>query len=375
MKGPEADSGSEFLVRRADLKQHAVVPLKAPNADTLGSGQLLLAIDRFAFTSNNVTYAVFGDAMSYWAFFPAADGWGKVPVWGFADIVASRHPGLSAGERLYGYLPMATHLVITADRVQASRLVDVAAHRVALPAVYNQYSRVGGDSGYDARFESEQMLLRPLFGTSFLLDDFLADNAFFGARSVLLSSASSKTASGLAYLLQSKRRANCQVIGLTSPANRAFVERVGYYDRVVAYDEIAALPADVATVFVDMAGSDTVLRAVHGRFGERLMHSCRVGGTHWDDLAANRISAQPLPGPKPKFFFAPDQIKKRVSEWGSTGFESRLAEVWREFLGSVEGWLEVRYGFGPAAVGAVYDEMLNGRTDPAVGHVLSLTPR
>jgi hypothetical protein len=67
------------------------------------------------------------------------------------------------------------------------------AHRARLPAAYNGYARVDADPIYDADSEPEQMLLRPLFFTSYLIDDFLDEASLFGARSVILSSASSKT--------------------------------------------------------------------------------------------------------------------------------------------------------------------------------------
>src|SRR3712207_7922901 len=44
----------------------------------------------------------------------------------------------------------------------------------------------------------------PLFLTSFMLADQLEDNRFFGARALVLSSASSKTAYGTAFLLRSE---------------------------------------------------------------------------------------------------------------------------------------------------------------------------
>ena len=84
--------------------------------------------------------------------------------------------------------------------------------------------RCSADPGYDAAREAEQALLRPLFMTSFLIDDFLADTGFFGARRVMLSSASSKTAYGTAFCLSLRRGSPnaVKVIGLTSAGNLAF---------------------------------------------------------------------------------------------------------------------------------------------------------
>ena len=72
--------------------------------------------------------------------------------------------------------------------------------------VYNAYARVSGDPAFAGRQGDYQALLRPLFMLSFLVDDFLAENEFYGARSVMLSSASSKTAFGLAHLLHTRRK-------------------------------------------------------------------------------------------------------------------------------------------------------------------------
>lgn len=347
-------------MKRDDLRTVRTVDGGAPK---VGDGQALLRISRFAVTANNVTYAVFGDAMAYWQFFPAADeGWGRVPVWGYADVEASRAPGLAEGERVYGYLPMATHLVVTPGEVQAGSFVDASSHRAPLPPIYNQYQRV---TGQDPSREREQALLRPLFMTSFLIDDWLADNGMFGARSVVLASASSKTALALAYVLSRNDRG--EVIGLTSAGNADFVGGVGYYDRTAAYDDVAGLPADVPTAFVDMAGGGRVLAAVHHHFGDSLVQSCLVGATHWEE------SAPPadLPGPTPTFFFAPDQLQKRRADWGPAGLFERVESAWGSFLDSVDHWLRIdeRHGFDELA--DTWRVVVDGGMAPNVGYVVS----
>jgi len=262
---------------------------------------------------------------------------------------------------------MSTHVVLQPGHVSAGSFLDGSPHRAALPAAYQRYRRTAGDPGYDAGHEAEQALLWPLFMTSFLIEDFLADNALFGAQAVVLSSASSKTALGLAHLLARHRPGKCQVIGLTSARNVPFVERVGYYDHVVTYDALASLPATEA-VFVDMAGDGKLLHGVHHHFRDRLRHSAIVGATHWEE----RATQHDLPGPAPEFFFAPTQLKKRAADWGPGGLDARFAEAWRGFLASVGGWLRVVRGKGPEAVEAVYRETLEGKTRPEEGHVLSL---
>ena len=341
---------------------------------TLADGAVRLRVDRFALTANNITYAAFGDAMNYWGFFPTGDAaTGCIPVWGFADVAESRCAGIEVGERIYGYLPIADEVVLQPVRVDAAGFVDGAAHRRELHPVYNHYLRCSADPGYNAAHEAEQALLRPLFMTSFLIDDFLADNAFFGATTVLLSSASSKTAYGTAFCLARRRGtdASVKIVGLTSPGNLAFTQQLGCYDGVLSYDDVATLPPDVPTVYVDFSGSVSLRADVHRHFGDRLTYSCSVGGTHWDELG----SGKGLPGPKPTLFFAPAQVKKRNADWGPGGLQKRLAEAWAGFMRPVTAgdppWLRVVAGAGPAAIESVYSALLAGRANPAEGHMLS----
>ncbi|UPT62492.1 MAG: DUF2855 family protein [Hyphomonadaceae bacterium JAD_PAG50586_4] len=281
---------------------------------------MLLHTDKFALTANNITYGAAGDTIGYWNFFPAADGWGRIPVWGYATVTASKCNELPAGERIYGYLPISTHVIVEPAKIMPATFFDGAAHRRGLPPVYNSYQRVNADQAYFSGHEDEIAIFRPLFSTSFLVDDFLADGDFFGARNAVLTSASSKTALGLAQLLHDHRKDQIKVIGLTSPANTAFVESTGYYDQIVAYADVAKLDAGEPTLQVDFAGDLELLAKIHTHFGDQLKYSCIVGATHWQNLAAgNAISAAdkaPLPGAKPVFFFAPDRIVKRTADWG-----------------------------------------------------------
>ena len=169
-----------FAVGRTDLRRTAWLETAAT---ALAPGQVRLTIDRFALTSNNITYGAFGAAMHYWDFFPSGDAeLGCIPVWGFATVSESRAEGVAVGERFYGYWPMADEVVLGPVRGGKSGFVDEAAHRSALPGAYNHYLRCSSDPLYRPDQEALIALLRPLFITSFLIDDFLADNDFFGAR-------------------------------------------------------------------------------------------------------------------------------------------------------------------------------------------------
>lgn len=354
----------DFLVAKHDLHE---CRLDDGPALEPADGQALLEVDLFGLTSNNITYAKFGDSMSYWEFFPTQQpGWGRVPMWGFATVAASRHEQLEPGRRVYGYLPPSTELLVTPTRVTADGFVDGTAHRAQLPPAYNSYRSTATDPVYEQATEDQQMLLRPLFFTSYLLDDFLAEAKLFGASTAILSSASRKTASALAFLLA--RREGIDVVGLTSSRSADFVRSLGVYDHVVPYDDLGELPAGPA-VYVDMAGDGAVRAAVHERYGEELAHSAVIGATHHDKLGA---VPDALPGPRPAFFFAPDRVVKRSADWGMTGLEQKLAQAWRPYVEWTDGWLKVIHAAGGEALQRAYLDLLDGRIDPASAHVLTL---
>lgn len=145
-----SDQSIDFLVRRDDL--HVTRMRSTPLDVTLADGEVLLQVDRFAMTANNLTYAAFGDAMSYWDFFPSnEDGWGRIPVWGFGTVLASKSDGVSVGERFYGYFPMSTQVVMRPGRVKDSGFVDGSPHREKLHPLYNQYTRNRTDADQEAQ--------------------------------------------------------------------------------------------------------------------------------------------------------------------------------------------------------------------------------
>jgi hypothetical protein len=260
---------------------------------------------------------------------------------------------------------MSTHVVLQPEHVTVGSFVDAAPHRAALPPIYNQYTRCAADPVYARDREAHIALFRPLFTTAFLLDDFLAEQDGFGARQVVLSSASSKTALGLAFLLHGRGAGS--VIGLTSPRHFEFVGSTDYYDGVLTYDRLGDLLRK-PTVFVDFAGNGEVLAGIHRNLNDQLRHSAQVGVTHWENMHA----PADLPGPTPTFFFAPTQLQKRVQEWGADQFQRRIGAAMQRFLTSSGAWMRVVEHRGPDAVIRLYREMVGGHIDPAEGNIAAL---
>lgn len=358
-------TAAELLVNKSDISK-TQFNATCPSAEqALCAGEIRFEMERFAFTANNITYAAFGEAMKYWNFFPGRDSYGFVPVWGFATVIDSAADGVTVGDKYYGYFPMASHLIVSPAKNSPAGFFDCKEHRAELSPVYNYYTRCDGDPSYSKPLEEIQMLFKPLFTTSFLIDDFLADNGFYGAEQVILSSASSKTAYGLAFQLA--KRDGIKTIGLTSPGNVDFVNSTGLYDEAVAYGEITSIDNSIPTVYVDMAGNGEVRATLHGHFDNMLKYSCSVGATNWDQMGSNKE----LAGPEPQLFFAPSQAQKRSAEWGAAGLQERIASSWVDFVGRANDWVEVVEESGEAAITDIYLSTLKGTASPKKGYILS----
>jgi hypothetical protein len=326
-------------------------------------GEAVLRVDRVGVTANNVTYALLGKAFRYWDFFPAPTGRGIVPLWGYGEVVASRTAGVSVGDRLYGYYPMASHLLVTPSRVDERGFRDAAAHRAELPSPYNAYALTTGDASYSPDEEDLHVLYRPLFFTSFMLADQLEDNDCYGASVLAFSSASSKTSYGTAFLLRESGR---RVVGLTSPGNVEFAKSLNVYDDVVAYDDLDSLSA-MPTVHLDVAGSSELRAGLRAALGDDLVRESIIGVAHQEKAAAGSLD-----DPRTVVFFAPDQMRKRTVDWGRDGLDARFGEAWRSFAPFAREHVEVVVGDGPDGLRAAWLEVLANKAAPQVGNVIRL---
>lgn len=359
-------TGQDLIINRADLTDARLRDATFP--ETPGDGEVLLRVDHYALTANTITYGTATDSLGYWNFFPAPeDGFGRIPAWGFADVIASAVPEIEAGTRVYGYVPMSTHLMVKPGKISADGFTDMAEHRQPMAPIYNRYSFTSVDPGYSATAEAQIALFRPLFTTSFLLADFFEKNDMFGAQQLMMSSASSKTALGLAAEMKRKALPGLKIIGFTSPGNVGFVEGLGLYDQALSYDDVASLPAGPAA-YVDFSGNGDFTMRLHSHFGDQMKHSAQVGVTDWQNA---NLRVPGLPGPKPVFFFAPTYAQERIAEWGLGGFQARLGEAWLAFMNHVK-WLDVAEHVGPEAARTRYLCALAGEFDPVQGDMVTM---
>ncbi|WP_190394184.1 DUF2855 family protein [Nocardiopsis quinghaiensis] len=346
----------ELLVRRHDPSRTRVL---RGGTVPLARGQVRLRVERFGLTANNVTYARLGDSeLPFWDAFPAPDGWGRVPVWGFSRVVESRHPKVPPGGRYFGYLPMGTHSVLTV-RPEAEGLLDTSPERAFLHRWYRTHRRCGGpDDGDDLR-----TLLRPLYPASYNVARFVDEHAERGARSLVVTSASSRTAVGAASLLAG--RTDLVTVGLTSPGNRAPLLGLGVYDHVLPYSELDRASVPAPTVFADFSGDEDRISDVYRRLGEGIVHTALVGYTH----PRARIEPPDLDSPRPEIFFTPDREEERAREEGPENYRRAYAAAEERFVSEAGSWLAVRRLGGPEEVANAWRDLMDGRGSPLTGDV------
>ncbi|MEO1063049.1 MAG: DUF2855 family protein [Actinomycetota bacterium] len=348
-----------MIVPRTDLSSPS---LQRSDAAELAPGEVRLRIDRFGFSANNITYALFGDALGYWRYFPVDEVHGSIPVWGFAEVVESRSDRLSDGERLFGYLPLADEHVFRPTEVSDLAASDGSAHRASLHPWYNRFYRCAGDPLWTADDEHLQATMWALFMTGWALADQLVDTA----RIVVVSSASSKTALALAWTLH-HRAPELLVVGITSPGNVEIVDTWGLYDDVTTYESLHLPPSDGPFAFVDAAGSPATKERVHAELGDRLTDSIALGATHQRPGQA----AGELAGPTPRLFFIPDVAERAATEVGLGAYHGAFTEQWQRFVPWIAERLAIDTAQGADGILHTYRTVLAGGLGPEMAKVLT----
>lgn len=366
VKDQTAVQPQEMLISRSDLTQTRLAPV---TLTPLEPGEARMAVEQFGFSANNITYAVMGDRLRYWQFFPpqsepsSGEDWGLLPVWGFATVSESACEDLPVGARLFGYWPTATHLTIRPTHVNAHRVVDGSSHRADLARAYNAYRRMDTPNPL---MDQPMMLLSPLYITSWCLWDYLLDNDWFGAERVVIVSASSKTSIGLATALNLDPDAR-PATGLTSAANVEFVAGLGLYDSVADYDAVPDLPA-VPTVVVDMSGNAAVLSALYQHLGDALTYCINVGMTHWDEPARGTG----IPAERKEMFFAPGHLQKRAQEWGSSVLDQKTTGFMMQAGAKAQSWIHYEPHLGLEGLQTLFNDVASGKVEPDKGLVIKI---
>ena len=362
----------ELQTLKTDLKKTRIVTQQLGN--DIDENQVLLKVERFSFTANNVTYGVAGDAIGYWQFFPPTENlnneWGCIPMWGFAEVVSSNNDDIKNGERIFGYFPPANNLLVNPIKISPQSFVDGKEHRKELPPVYNNYVRLNGEENYDSSMDNVRALLFPLHITAFCLCDALEEQAYEGASQVIIISASSKTGIGLAQGLADNADSP-KIVGLTSRNNTNFLEGLGCYDEVISYDQLEKINNQDLSVMVDMSGNQEILSSIQDSLGNNMVKCLTVGMTHWNKggTVEDALAEAELQD-RTEFFFAPSHIQKRNSDWGVEGYNKRTSIFMSKRAEQSREWMQIKEISGLDKFIQTYQEIVNGDIKPNEGIIV-----
>jgi len=362
----------ELQTLKTDLNKTRIVSKHL--GDDIGENEVLVKVEKFSFTANNVTYGVAGDAIGYWQFFPPKEDpnneWGCIPMWGFAEVLSSNNDDIKHGERIFGYFPPANNLTVSPIKISLQNFMDGKEHRKGLPAVYNNYVRLSGEENYDSSMDNIRALLFPLHITAFCLCDALEEQAYEGASQVIIVSASSKTAIGLAQGLVDKEDTP-KLIGLTSDKNTYFLENLGCYDEVISYKQLEKINNQNLSVMVDMSGNKEILTSIQESLGDNLVKCLTVGMTHWDKgMTAEDALSQAELDERTEFFFAPAHIQKRNNDWGTEGYNKRTSTFMSKRAEQSREWMQIKEICGLDKFLKTYQEILSGDIKPNEGIIV-----
>lgn len=264
-------------------------------------------------------------------------------------------------------------------KIRRDGFSDIGSHRSMHAPVYTTFTRTNLDAYYadsSTDGENRQALLRGLFLTSFLADELLRELSYFGAKNVIIVSASSKTALGIAQRIRSRNleAQDVNLIGLTSSKNTDFVYNTKFYNSVLTYDKVSSKLADICkgdAVVVDMSGNSDILQSIDKVLKRSIKHCMAVGLSHHESYSKTPLSLT-YEGAAPKFFFAPSEATRRSKAWGSKEYERRTSDALDMYVKSSYDWMKVGTVHGKEEVKNLWSSAYKGFLDPGVGMIASM---
>ena len=343
-----------FIVNSKNRNQYG---LKNTGLKILSDNEITAKVEKFGFTSNNVTYAALAETIPYLKFFPDASSEenGILPVWGIAEVTESKHSDIRPGQRFYGFLPAAEYVQIRPASANSSGFTAERPQIRPEYGFYNICSFLEKDVFYDEAIEDEMTVFRPLFMTGILVADWLEFNEYRSADTVVISSASSKTSYGIAKAVKSNEK-KCRLIGLASERNAAFCRTLDVYDEVVSYDHPEGISSSYSVLYVDVAGNELLRSSLSASLGERLKLVLSVGMSHGstDGFQAGTL------GDRFEVFFAPGWMMKRRRK-----LPEKIGSVWKAQISSVGKYFQTVRKNGIDNFEKDYADFLSGKINPS----------
>lgn len=238
------------------------------------------------------------------------------------------------------------------------------------------------------------MLYRPLFWTSFWCEDWLNESKYRGAKRVLISSASAKTAFSLAYCIKRRGLEDIHVVGLTSKRNLEFTKGLGLYDEVGTYDDFEKYPSlqlegrDEKWIYMDVTGSEEINKRVLSHFApsKKLVLGVMLGMTTvtptsstsgsselpTSSTASELTKTESEPVDKLILFFMPEWLALRRTQLSVEQMTTMQLQTWKQLMKDGKDWVRTERVYGGEKVKEAYAKMVKGGLGADAGMIWSL---
>ena len=182
------------------------------------------------------------------------------PCWGRCKVYRSNHPKIKEGSTYYGFWPIAAYSVRRVrDADSESFIAYQDLPKFTGPREWLKLIRMDDTESLYALENYEYWKI----GITYARE--LKDMDYFGARRLVISSASSASGQCIAMCLK-EINPSFTVVGLTSPRNYQFVSDMPYFDEVCTYEEVKSAPNTGKSLYFDALGWEGVTQDVLDHF-------------------------------------------------------------------------------------------------------------
>lgn len=213
------------------------------------------------------------------------------------------------------------------------------------------------------------------------MEDHLNETNYKNLRTVLISSASSKTAFIVAYRIQKRVEAsngklNLKIVGLTSRSNLTFTRNLGFYNQVFAYDEVKNIPMVSRMkdcLYIDVSGSQALNASITDSIKPELTISLgmtSVEGGNTDSIGGAKDNKEGR-----ESFFMPEWLAVRLKQLGAKQLKEMQKAAWDQLMDDCSPWLNIETYRGRQDVLAAYKKTLKGGVPPDRGQMFSLSEK
>ena len=234
------------------------------------------------------------------------------------------------------------------------------------------------------------MLYRPLFWTSYWCEDWMFSSKYRDANQIIISSASSKTAFCLAYLIKKRITkgdiSNVTLTGITSKSNLGFTRGLHLYDKVLEYDSFASLKPTSGNgkwIYADLAGNENFNDRLFSHLGSNLVAGIALGLTNLSPSApdassikwsTNTFTNTPSNAGKKELeqFFMPEWLNVRRHQFSIEEISALQNRAWKDLMKDCGSWVKMKHISGGDAVKLAYGKVTKGGFGPDEGMIWSL---